>query len=612
MTGERDELPDGPRRAGRRSARRGVGAGGGRIRHRHPGAGGGGGPDRRRGDHRHQAGARGRRGWRRRRRGGRRRASSSARHGPRSARPVARSGRFLPVQLLVFTVVGLSAMLVAYAFALGGDGRLPDLPRDPLHRRLRARLAAADRATSSSRRRTALKALPGLVRGHPRGAAPSRRADRRAGPQAAQRDRAAPDAGRLRDARRSSSTGERSRSGRGDRAGRSREDGTERPGRADTLADAAELARRRPASRRRARRRLDPLEIDPAAAVALGDFYAFAAEALGAARDAAARRREPRTINLWPEHFDIAFEAGAGGARAARQLRRLAGRRGSRRALPLRRARGPPRRGRAVERDRLQRAPSSATPSCSTPTIRRARGARVLRTRFAETRSAPPDAEPAPGRRAGIVATGADRRAHRRRRLPRAERRRSARSSARASTSTGTRSSAFATAGGGRSRATARGADDRVDPRDPAARRDDPRAPRAPTRSSATTGPSGCRETMARPAPRRADRDRRRGHARRRRAAPRRARRPGARRAEDDRQRPRRHRRHLRLRHRPPGRDRGDRPPAHDRRVPPPGDGGRGDGPPRGLDRAPLRPGRRRRRDPDPRAPVRHRARSAG
>jgi hypothetical protein len=30
------------------------------------------------------------------------------------------SGRFPPVQLLVFTVVGLSAMLVAYAFGLGG------------------------------------------------------------------------------------------------------------------------------------------------------------------------------------------------------------------------------------------------------------------------------------------------------------------------------------------------------------------------------------------------------------------------------------------------------------------------------------------------------------
>jgi hypothetical protein len=34
--------------------------------------------------------------------------------------PVAPSGRFPAVQLLVFTVVGLAAMLVAYAFGLGG------------------------------------------------------------------------------------------------------------------------------------------------------------------------------------------------------------------------------------------------------------------------------------------------------------------------------------------------------------------------------------------------------------------------------------------------------------------------------------------------------------
>ena len=40
--------------------------------------------------------------------------------------------------------------------------------------------------------------------------------------------------------------------------------------------------------------------------------------------------------------------------------------------------------------------------------------------------------------------------------------------------------------------------------------------------------------------------------------------------------------------------------------------GGRGDGAKRRLDRAALRDRRRRRRDPDPRDPVRHRARSAG
>ena len=83
---------------------------------------------------------------------------------------------------------------------------------------------------------------------------------------------------------------------------------------------------------------------------------------------------------------------------------------------------------------------------------------------------------------------------------------------------------------------------------------------------------------------RRADPDRRRGHARRR-GPPRRGRRARRRRAEDDRQRPRRHRLHVRLRHRRAGRDRRDRPPAHDGRVAQPRDRRRGHGPPRRLDR---------------------------
>ena len=120
-------------------------------------------------------------------------------------------------------------------------------------------------------------------------------------------------------------------------------------------------------------------------------------------------------------------------------------------------------------------------------------------------------------------------------------------------------------------------------------------------------GPDRIRETLAEPAPRRADRDRRRGHARRGRPAALRPRPAGARRAQDDRQRPRRHRHDLRLRHRRAGGHRRDRPPAHHGREPQPRDGGGGDGPPRRLDRPALRPGRRRRRDPDPRAPVRHR-----
>ena len=77
------------------------------------------------------------------------------------------------------------------------------------------------------------------------------------------------------------------------------------------------------------------------------------------------------------------------------------------------------------------------------------------------------------------------------------------------------------------------------------------------------------RDTLDRTASGRADRDRWRGHARRRPSAP-----PGwrerDRRAEDDRQRPRRHGCHLRVRHRAADRHRGDRPAAHDGRESPP------------------------------------------
>ena len=79
------------------------------------------------------------------------------------------------------------------------------------------------------------------------------------------------------------------------------------------------------------------------------------------------------------------------------------------------------------------------------------------------------------------------------------------------------------------------------------------------------------------------------------------------RRAEDDRQRHRRHRRDVRLPHRRADRHRRHRPPAHHRREPRPGDGRRGDGPPRRLDRHVRRHRRRRHGDPDPRAAVRHR-----
>ena len=79
-------------------------------------------------------------------------------------------------------------------------------------------------------------------------------------------------------------------------------------------------------------------------------------------------------------------------------------------------------------------------------------------------------------------------------------------------------------------------------------------------------------------------------------------------RPQDDRQRPLRHRLHVRVRHGALDRDRGHRPAALDRRVPRPRHGLRGDGPPRRLDRAPVRHGRRRRRRADPRAAGHRRA----
>jgi hypothetical protein len=53
------------------------------------------------------------------------------------------------------------------------------------------------------------------------------------------------------------------------------------------------------------------LSIDPPSASGLGDFYAFAARILAALRETMPPADEPSEINLWPEHFDIAFEAGS-------------------------------------------------------------------------------------------------------------------------------------------------------------------------------------------------------------------------------------------------------------------------------------------------------------
>ena len=51
----------------------------------------------------------------------------------------------------------------------------------------------------------------------------------------------------------------------------------------------------------------DDLGIDPRAADFLGAFYAFAADELESLR---ADAEDPSPIHLWPEHFDIAFDAG--------------------------------------------------------------------------------------------------------------------------------------------------------------------------------------------------------------------------------------------------------------------------------------------------------------
>jgi hypothetical protein len=49
------------------------------------------------------------------------------------------------------------------------------------------------------------------------------------------------------------------------------------------------------------------IDVDPADAARLADFFAFAHDVLEALREHAA---DPSEIHLWPEHFDVAFEAG--------------------------------------------------------------------------------------------------------------------------------------------------------------------------------------------------------------------------------------------------------------------------------------------------------------
>lgn len=58
----------------------------------------------------------------------------------------------------------------------------------------------------------------------------------------------------------------------------------------------------------------EPLAVDREAALALGDWYAFAAEALDALRGAATVEDDATIVRIWPEHFDAAIDMGDGAA----------------------------------------------------------------------------------------------------------------------------------------------------------------------------------------------------------------------------------------------------------------------------------------------------------
>ena len=57
----------------------------------------------------------------------------------------------------------------------------------------------------------------------------------------------------------------------------------------------------------------EPLEIDPAASMALGDWYGFAAAILAHLGATATAADAATPARLWPEHFDIAIELGEEG-----------------------------------------------------------------------------------------------------------------------------------------------------------------------------------------------------------------------------------------------------------------------------------------------------------
>ena len=58
----------------------------------------------------------------------------------------------------------------------------------------------------------------------------------------------------------------------------------------------------------------EPLDVDPAAAHALGDWYAFATEVLDTLRAEAEADDDASIVRIWPEHFDAAIDMGDGTA----------------------------------------------------------------------------------------------------------------------------------------------------------------------------------------------------------------------------------------------------------------------------------------------------------
>ena len=58
-----------------------------------------------------------------------------------------------------------------------------------------------------------------------------------------------------------------------------------------------------------------PLPLDPGAMAVLAAWYRFGTDVLDAVRDGQAGD-EPSEIQLWPEHFDVAFDSAAAGGRA--------------------------------------------------------------------------------------------------------------------------------------------------------------------------------------------------------------------------------------------------------------------------------------------------------